>query len=198
MISNVNSTPFFVNPNNIGRGKSIPLPNNFVQVNPNLVDTIPGLTEREAEILESIRELVGGSVMFNLGKHTSSNGLTVVQTGFNGRNTPFMVTHGMLREMAADENVYREQMELIQKSVRIQNDRERSFAENKTRAAQEDSERRSDVIRANVTVLTDLFWLNNQNEGSIITQPIQNQITQQVLGSYEQNLLIQDGEVVHK
>ncbi|MCL2386036.1 MAG: hypothetical protein FWC89_00660 [Defluviitaleaceae bacterium] len=154
MISNVNSNsvPFFINPNNRGRGKAIPLPENFVQVKPKLVDTVVGLTERENEILASIRKLVDGSVMFNLAEHTSSCGLTVVQTGFDGRNTPFMVTHGMLREMAEDENVYREQMEQIQLLVRSQNNRDRHLSENTIRAVQQDAERRSYAIRAKMSI----------------------------------------------
>ncbi|MCL2357998.1 MAG: hypothetical protein FWC70_12740 [Defluviitaleaceae bacterium] len=128
----------------------MPLPENFFQVMPRLADTVAGLTERESEILESIRKSADGSVMFNLAEHTGSCGLTVVQTGFNGRNTPFMVTHGMLREMAADENVYREQMEQIQILVRSQNNREKP--ENIIRAAQQEAERRSYAIRAKMSV----------------------------------------------
>jgi len=121
---NANTILVFANPNaKAANRKNFPLPANFVKVTPTLVDSVPGLTEREKEILANIRERVGGSVKFNLAEHTGSDGLTFVQTGFNGRNSPFMVTKGMLRDMAADNNVHDKHMKQIQVLVHAQNSR---------------------------------------------------------------------------
>ena len=197
MINNVNTsatTPWsMVGRQSNGRQQSPHIPQGFGRIGANLSATMPGITEREEEILNQIRDKVGGSVKFNLGDYTNDAGQTLTVLGFtgfgaSGERSPFMITHDMLREMATDENVYRERMAWVQEMLTQQNFMERSLAENRMRAAQEDAERRGNAVRANIMSVADSFWLDNQNDGSSTTQAIQNQTTGQVAGRYEQML----------
>ena len=170
------------------------VPQGFGRVGGNLTATAPNLTERESEIFDRIRDMVGGPVKFNLGCYTGECGRTITTIGFvigATERTPFMITHDMLREMAADENVYRERMAWVQEMLQLQNDSERSFAENKMRTAQEDAERRGNAIRSKVQSVVDSFWNVDRNENGSVAQANQNQIREQVANRYEQNLSIQ-------
>ena len=169
------------------------VPQGFGRIGANLSEDVSGLTDRETEIFNQIRDKIGGPVKFNLGDLTSDCGRTISVLGFTGfsalgERSPFMITHDMLREMATDENVYRERMAWVQEMLTQQNHMEKALAENKMRAAQEDIERRSNAVKANIMSVVDSFWLDNQNEGSTATQSIQNQVSQQVAERYEQML----------
>ena len=151
------------------------VPQGFGRIGANLSASVPDLTDRETEILNRIRDKVGGSVKFNMGDYTGDCGLTLSVLGFtgfsaSGERSPFMITHGMLQQMAADDSVYHERMAWVQEMMQQQNTMERALAENKMRAAREDAERRSNAIRANVISIADSFWLDNQNEQILTNQ----------------------------
>jgi len=165
----------------------------FSYVGANVAETIPNLTDREVEILNRIKKAVGGPVKFSFGDYTSACGLTISTLGFNGAGacgtrSPFMITHGLLREMAEDESVYRERMGWIREALHEQNTLETSLADSRRKAEQEDAERKAQQVRMRIMATTD-FWNDIQREGQSRSQS--NQFVQKMVGSYEQMLSVQ-------
>jgi len=164
MITNVNTASTSIWPNvsrqSNNRQQSPPVPQGFGRIGSNLSSDASGLTGRETEIFNRIQDKVGGPVKFNMGDYTCEQGRTLTVLGFtgfsaSGERSPFMITHDMLREMAADENVYRERMAWVQEMLTQQNFMEKSLAENKMNAAREDAERRGNAVRAKVMSVVD-------------------------------------------
>ena len=170
MIANINttSTATWLSVNKQANNRQQPhVPQGFGRIGANLSSDVSGLTDKETEIFNKIQDKVGGLVKFNMGDYVCESGrkLTVLGfTGFSasGERSPFMITHDMLREMAADENVYHKQMAWVQEMLAQQNNTEKSLAENKMKAAQEDAERRSNAVRANIVSVVDSFWRENK------------------------------------
>jgi hypothetical protein len=174
-------------------GQQPHVPQSFGRLGSNLSETMPDLTDREAEILNHIRKAAGGPVKFNLGDYTSACGLTISTLGFNGAGacgtrSPFMITHKMLSEMAADEVVYRERMAWIQEILHEQNTLEASLADGKRKAEQEDAERKAQQIRMRIMSATG-FWDDNQREGLSTSQS--GHLVQKMADSYEQMISVQ-------
>jgi len=167
----------------------------FGRIGANLVQTVPNLTDKEAEILNRISKLVGSAVKINQGDYTSDCGLTIATIGFDGvgacgTRSPFMITHKMLSRMAEDESVYRERMAWINETLQQQNTLESSLAENRRLAEEDDAERRAQHIRANIRNVADSFWIENQSDNTPLTQNQQSHEIKRAIGQYEQMLSV--------
>ena len=102
----------------------------------NVAEIAPELTFKEQEIFNKIQKIVQSAydvpVKFNQG-HTGENGLTVSMIGFygppdkKGNRPSFLITQGMLTEMANDAAKYKEYMGIVQQEIKQRAEYEKHF-----------------------------------------------------------------------
>ena len=91
--------------------------------------------------------------------------------------------------MAGDENKYNEWMSWVRERLNQQSGLENWLSSNKRMAEQEDAERRSHHIRANINPVLD-FWNENKSESRSWTQLTQSQAIKNMISRYEQMLSV--------
>ena len=128
----------------------------------NLTTSTQGLSYREVEALNKIKDAVGSSVKLNLGTTCEKTGLTITFKGFLGASAcgtrgPFMVTHQILSEMAEDQDKFNKWMQWVQDSLHQQSGLENWLKNNKRIAQQEDAQNGVLQTRANNMCALD-FW----------------------------------------
>jgi len=158
--------------------------------------TVSGLTNRETEVLNQIRDKVsaalGVPVMINKGEQSDCGQFNMAFTGVvgvsaTGPRQPFLITPNMLTQMAEDENKFHHFMAKIQEQIETAIMRENQFRNNHAQAEQDDSERRGQQIRNSIMLMTD-FW----NVDPQASQKQSSQTPEQVAGRYEQMLTASD------
>ena len=174
-------------------GRCTASPREFGQ---NTAKNVEGLTKREEEILAQIREKVssglGVPVKFNFGERFEC-GRTIAFLGMrppsvDAPRSAFLVTKGLLQEMAACEIAFEKGMAMVRQQITQTIEAEKLLQANNKSDCEDETERRASNLRLRMMVATD-FWNEDGSSSRSWVQMAQNNDLGQTAGLYEKMLI---------